>query len=56
MLLKEATTPVDIPRGKEVKEMPGMKHDLLSNASSEMVDAYVDWAEVRLEARTHRKP
>ena len=38
-----------------MKEMPGMKHDLLSNVSEEMVKTYVDWARVRLEARTNQE-
>lgn len=49
-LLKEATTPVEVPRGKELKEMLGLKHDLLSNATPQMLEAYVDWAGARLEA------
>lgn len=48
-LLKEASTPDDIVRGKEVKEMLNMKHDLLSNASNIMLAAYIDWAASRLE-------
>lgn len=47
-LLEEATTPADAVRGKEVKEMLGLKHDLLSNATQEMLEAYTDWAGAQL--------
>ncbi|CAN0057683.1 unnamed protein product [Scytosiphon promiscuus] len=47
-LVAEATTPVGLPRGREVKEMLGLKHDLLSNATPEMLAAYVDWAGAQL--------
>jgi len=49
-LLREATTPADVPRGKELKEMLGLKHDLVSNATPQMLEAYIDWAAARLEA------
>ncbi|CAM9770803.1 unnamed protein product [Ectocarpus sp. 13 AM-2016] len=49
-LLDEASTPADVPRGKEVKEMLGLKHDLLSNATTQMLAAYTDWGAARLEA------
>lgn len=52
MLLEKAATPIDVVRGKEVKEMPGMKHDLVSNATQDMLAAYLDWAGVQLEARS----
>lgn len=54
-LLKEATTPASVVRGKEVKEMLGLKHDLLSNATPAMLAAYVDWAGARLEAFSAEK-
>eukprot|EP00752_Nemacystus_decipiens_P011577 g10281.t1 len=53
-LLKEATTPADVPRSKEIKEMQGLKHDLVSNASPQMLEAYIDWAGARLEAFSAR--
>lgn len=53
-LLKEATTPAEVPRGKELKEMRGLKHDLLSNATPQMLEAYMDWAGARLEAFSAR--
>lgn len=53
-LLKEATTPADVARGKELKEMNGLKHDLLSNAAPQMLEAYTDWAGARLEAFSAR--
>eukprot|EP00903_Cladosiphon_okamuranus_P005865 g5802.t1 len=49
-LLEEATTPADVARGKELKEMNGLKHDLVSNATPQMIEAYIDWAGARLEA------
>lgn len=49
-LLREASTPADIPRGKELVEMRGLKHDLLSNATPKMLEAYIAWAGARLEA------
>lgn len=50
MLLREAKTPLDVFRGREVKEMPKMKHDLLANAPLQVVKEYLDWAAVRLTA------
>ncbi|CAM9317129.1 unnamed protein product [Hapterophycus canaliculatus] len=47
-LLEKATTPADLVRGRELKEMLGLKHDLLSNATQEMLAAYVDWAGAQL--------
>lgn len=43
-LVEEASTPANIARGREVKEMLNMKHDLLSNVTHEVVAAYADWA------------
>lgn len=54
-LLKEATIPANVLRGKELKEMLGLKHDLLSNATTEMIGAYVDWAGAQLEVLTAHK-
>ncbi|CAN0264366.1 unnamed protein product [Ascophyllum nodosum] len=48
-LMKSNTTPEETPRGRELKEMSGKKHDLLSNATEDMLEAYVDWADARLE-------
>lgn len=46
--MEQSTTPEAIPRGRELKEMPGKKHDLLSNATQEMLEVYMDWANARL--------
>lgn len=54
-LLEEATTPANVLRGKEVKKMLGLKHDLLSNATPEMIAAYADWAGAQLEAFSAQK-
>lgn len=50
ILLAKATTPSDIAQGKELKQVPGKKHDLLANASQEVRSSYVQWADVRLSA------
>lgn len=50
-LLREASTPRDLFRGREVQEMPGLKHDLLANAPGSVLKAYLDWAAVRLAVR-----
>lgn len=50
MLLREANTPGHVVRGREVKEMPNLKHDLLANAPQQVLEAYLDWAGFRLTA------
>ena len=47
MLMEEASTPME---NKELKKMLGQKHDLLSNATPQMLTAYLGWAGARLEA------
>lgn len=50
MLLAKASTPSDIVQGREVKQLPGKKHDLLANASRDVLSSYVQWADARLSA------
>lgn len=47
--MEQSTTSEAVPRGRELKEMPGKKHDLLSNATEEVLEAYMDWANARLD-------
>lgn len=49
-LMRLAVTPEGVTRGRELKEMLNMKHDLLSNATQEMLESYIDWGGVRLAA------
>ncbi len=45
--MEESSTPAE---DKELKKMLGLKHDLLSNATPQMLAAYLDWSGARLEA------
>lgn len=46
-LMEESSTPAE---DKAVKRMLGLKHDLLSNDTPQMLAAYLDWSGARLEA------
>lgn len=50
MLFNEATTSPDLFRGREIKEMLNLKHDLLANAPRQVLNLYLEWADARLSA------
>lgn len=56
MLLREATTSPDLFRGREVKKMLDLKHDLLANAPRKVLSMYLDWADAQLFALGKQLP
>eukprot|EP00612_Vaucheria_litorea_P000425 CAMPEP_0171456558 /NCGR_PEP_ID=MMETSP0945-20130129/2993_1 /TAXON_ID=109269 /ORGANISM="Vaucheria litorea, Strain CCMP2940" /LENGTH=87 /DNA_ID=CAMNT_0011981999 /DNA_START=39 /DNA_END=302 /DNA_ORIENTATION=- len=49
ILLREASTPSNVKRGRDIFRMKGMKHDLLTNASLEVIESTCSWFFDRLE-------
>ncbi|CAM9438775.1 unnamed protein product [Hapterophycus canaliculatus] len=42
-LMEKASTPKDIPRSRELKEMDGWLHDLLTNCPDLIIGYMTDW-------------